>query len=226
MPNKSIVSFQQINDDQSARYLANHYPTGKLTGKRFNITSVIYKFILCIATFIKVTIGDIYILAKNRDLDQAEELLERWETSVKIPLEIPRLETLEERRAAVKCLISKKPVYNINNGIVDECTTFEHYILCLTGMIVTIKTAQVEGSGSVFPMEFAVNFGLGGAAGSFLFIIEVPVVGAAPNNFFSMPFPVQFFEPSVPSATIELLDKILDRVIPSFCRWVYEAVLI
>lgn len=226
MSNKSIVSFQQFDDDQSTRYLANHYPTGKLTGKRFNISSVLYKFILCIATFIKVTIGDIFILAKNRDLDQAEELLVRWETSVKIPEDIPRLETLEQRRNAVKCLISKKPVYNIDNGIVDECTTFEHYLFCLSGISVTIKTSQVEGTGSVFPMKFPVDFGIGGAVGSFLFIIEVPVVGAAPNNFFPMPFAVQFFEPSVPTATVELLDKLLDRVIPSFCRWVYEAILI
>lgn len=221
---KSLISFQTFNDDESAHYLADHWPKGKLTGKRHDSSSVIYKFILSLATFIKIFTGDLFTLVKNRDISKAEELLEEWETSVKIPDEIPSRDTLSGRREAVECLISKIPVYNIDNGVVSEKSTFEHYIECLTGIEVTIRTAQVDGDGSQFPLVFPFQFGIGSAIGGFLWIIEVPVSGDAANNFFPLPFPVQFFTPSVPQATMELLDTILERVVPSFCRWEYEAV--
>lgn len=221
---KSINSFQTFNEDQSAHYLADHWPKGKLTGKRHQSDSVIYRFILSLSTFIRIFIGDLFILVRNRDIDKAEELLPEWEESVKIPEEIPRRDTLEGRREAVKCLISKIPVYNIDDGNVNIKTTFEDHVRCLTGIDISIRTSQVSGTGSQFPMAFPFNFGIGSPIGAFVFIIEVPVPGAPANNSFPLPFPVQFFTPKVPDATMELLDLILDRVIPSFCRWEYEAV--
>jgi len=222
---KSIIDFQTFTNDQSAHYLADHYPKGKLTGKRHDSNSVIYKFILSISTFIKIIIGYIYILAKNRDINQSEELLTEWETSVKIPDVIPRRETLAGRRCAVECLVRKIPVYNIDDGIVNIKTTFSEYINCLTGLEVEIRTAQVDGTGSIFPMEFPVIFGFGGGVGGFVFIIGVPVSGQAANNVFPLEFAVSFFNPKIPDATMKYLDLILDRVIPSFCRWEYEAIV-
>lgn len=222
---KSLLSFQSFSDDESAHYLADHWPKGKLTGRRHEHSSVMYKFIKSIASWIRIFSGDLFNFLKNMDIRQTEELLPEWETSVKIPEEIPRRDTIEGRRDAVECLIRKIPVYNIDDGVVDEKTTFENYICCLTGLEVSIRTARVEGDGSQFPLAFPFKFGIGSAIGNFLFIIEVPVAGAPANNTFPLPFPVQFFTPTIPQATMELLDTILERVIPSFCRWEYEAIL-
>ena len=221
---KSILSFQPLTEEQTQHYSADHYPKGRLWAKRHVKDTIIYNFILTISTVFKIFFGDLFTLVKNRDIDQADELLTEWETSVRIPEHIPRLDTIEARRAAIKCKKSKIPVYNIDDGIVPIETTFENYVKCLTEIEVEIRTAQVEGAGSEFPIEFPIEFGIGAAIGSFVFIIGVPVIGDDANNFFPMPFPINFFPPSVPDATVELLDLILDDVIPSFMYWVYEAI--
>lgn len=222
---KGINSFQTFNDKESQNYVAAHWPKGKMFGKKFTNSSIIYKLILSISTFIKIAVGDLLTLARNRDIDQADELLTEWETSVKIPEEIPRRGTTTGRRDAVKCLVSKIPVYNFSNGSVDECTTFEHYIYCLTGLIVTIRNTKVEGNDSSFPLKYVYSFGSNSASGSFVFIIGVPVVGDFKNNFFPLKFPVNYFDPKIPQATQDLLNLILDRVVPSFCRWEFEATM-
>lgn len=221
---KKIVSFQNFTDKESQNYLADHYPKGKLFANKLVEDSVIYRFILSLSIYVKVFIGDLLELVTNRDISQADELLEEWETSVKIPSETPRRDTTEGRREAIECLISKVPVYNIDDGEVEEKTTFEHYIYCLTGLEVEIRTNIVDGNGSQFTMQFPFNFGVSEAIGNFVFIIGVPVSGDFANNQFPLPFAVNFFDPVVPDATMELLDKLLDRVIPSFCRWEYEAI--
>lgn len=227
MPNKSIESFKPFNEKDSTYYLSDHWPNGNLTGKRNDSSSVMYKFIKCLAYIIKLFTGDLYVLVKNRDIDQTEELLENWETSVKIPEEIPRRDTLTGRREAVKCLISKIPVYNIDNGIVDIRTTYAHYIKCLSGIDVTVRTGRIApGMGSTFPLTFAVPFGDPTPTGNFHFIISVPVEGIPANNIFPLLFPVSFFNPVVPDNIQNLLDIILERIIPSFCRWTYEAIVI
>ena len=221
---KSILDYQPLNETQITHYVADHYPKGRLWAKRHVKDTVIYNFIMMLSTVFKLFFGYLFTLVKNRDIDQAEELLEEWEASVGIPYHIPRRDTLEGRREAVKCKKSKIPVYNIDNGIVPIESTFEYYVKCLTGIEIEIRTSQVEGTGSVFPMEFPVSFGVGSAIGAFTFIIGVPTVGDFQNNFFPMAFPINFFDPSVPDATVELLDLILDDVIPSYIYWVYEAI--
>lgn len=219
---KSIRDYQYFREDEAQNYLAEHWPKGKLTAKRFNGGSKIYDYIKALARFISYISSQIFIFAQERDIQKADVYLEDWEKSVKIPEEIPRRSTIEGQRNAVQCLVSKIPVYNIDDGIVDECTTFEYYVECLTGIQVSMRTARVDGTGSIFPMEFPFRFGTGGPKGNFIFIVTVPVVGAPANNFFPLPFPVQFFTPVIPQATMELLDLVLDRVVPSFCRWQYE----
>lgn len=245
---KGILSFQNFTDKQSQNYLADHYPKGRLTVQRFTEGTVIYRLILSISTFVKIFVGDLFSLARNRDISKADVLLEEWETSVHIPSKIPRRNTIEGRREAVECLISKIPVYNIDDGIVEEKTTYEHYIKCLTGLDVEIRTARIEGqpdplpqAQNTFPLEFAFTFGIDPAdgnlisfpykfgvtatSGSFLFIIGVPVSGNFTNNKFPLPFAVNFFDPIIPQATIDLLNLVLDRVIPSFCRWEFEPII-
>ncbi len=223
---KSIISFQPLTEDQTTHYVADHYPKGRLWAKRHVKGAVIYNFILTISNVFKIFFGDLFALVKNRDINQADQLLEEWEASVRIPEHIPRRDTIEGRREAVFCKKSKIPVYNIDDGIVEIKSTFEEYVKCLTGIEIEIRTAQVDGTGSQFPMEFPVEFGIGAAIGAFIFIIGVPVVGDFANNFFPMPFPINFFDPSVPDATVELLDLILGDVIPSYIYYVYEAISI
>jgi hypothetical protein len=221
---KSILSFQPLNESQSEHYVADHYPKGRLWSNRHVKDTIIYNYILVLSSVFKLFFGDLFNLVKNRDINQADDLLKEWETSVRIPENIPRRDTIEGRREAVKCKKSKIPVCNIDNGIVSIESTFEEYVRCLTGIEIEIRTAQVEGTGSVFPMEFPIEFGIGAATGSFVFIIGVPLIGEYTNNFFPMSFAINFFDPEVPDATIELLDLILDDVIPSFCYWVYEVI--
>lgn len=223
---KSILSFQPLNESQSEHYVADHYPKGRLWAKRHVKDTIIYNYILVLSTVFKLFFGDLFALVKNRDINQADELLEEWEASVRIPEHIPRRDTIEGRREAVKCKKSKIPVYNIDNGIVPLESTFEYYVKCLTGIEIEIRTAQVSGTGSSFPMEFPVEFGSDMAIENLIFIIGVPVIGDFANNFFPIPFPINFFDPKVPDATIELLDLVLDDVIPSFCYWVYETIQI
>lgn len=225
MIKKGIESYSAFNDKESQKYLAANWPKGKLTAKRYDSDSIIYKFILCLSTVVKVFVGQMYNYVKNKDIDKADELLTEWETSIKIPDEIPRQDTLAARRRAVKQLISKLPVYNFNNGP-DIDTTYEQYIYNLTGINVEITTAKTEGIGSEFELEFEVVFGISGGEGNFLWIVKVPVEGTPPNNTFPLKFPVSFFQPKIPDATVELLDLVLERVVPSFCDWQYEAVII
>jgi len=223
---KSIRDYQYFREDEAQNYLAEHWPKGKLTAKRFKGGSKIYDYIKALARFITYISSQVFIFAQERDIQKADVYLEDWEKSVKIPEEIPRRSTIEGRREAVECLISKVPVYNIDNGVVPEETTFEYYVKCLTGIEVNIRTAKIDGAGSQFPWSFPVQFGIGAPIGNFLFVIEVPVAGNTSNNFFPLSFPVSFFTPVIPQATIELLDQVLDRVIPSFCRWDYEAIFV
>lgn len=221
---KNLLSFQEFNDEESQNYLSAHFPNGKLTGKRYVKDSIIYGTIQSIATFIKILVGDIFILAKNRDLSKAEELLPEWETSVKIPEEYPRRDTIEGRREAVACRISKVPVYNIANSVVPEMSTFENYIKCITGIDVTVTTSRVTGTGSNFPLKFAIEFGSNAPGGSFIFLINVPITGELANNTFPWKFAVKFFNSKIPDATIEAVDRVLENIVPSFCRWEYRAI--
>lgn len=227
MAKKTILSFQNFTDDESARYLANHYPKGRLTSKRFTKGTVLHQYIRSLSIIIKTIIGDLFVLVKNRDIQKADELLEYWETSVGIPDQLQRRDSIAGRRDAVQCLISKIPVYNIENGVVDEKTTFEYYVKCLTGLNIEIRTAKISnGKGSDFPQEFPITFGYTSALGNLIFLIGVEVQGAPANNFFPLPFPVQFFDPKIPDATIERLDAVLERVIPACSYWIYEPIVV
>lgn len=205
---KGITSYQTFNDQESTYYMANHYPKGKLTGKRFQSESEIYKFILSLSAFVKSFVGDLYSLVVNRDIQKTDILLEDWETSVKIPLEIPRLDTVEKRRDAVECLISKIPVYNLV-GVSEYKTTFEHHIRCLSGIDVEVRTKYDDTS--TIPDYF-------------VFIIGVPSELTEANQF-PLAFPIQFTIGNIPTSIVLLLDTILERVIPSFCRWEYEVLV-
>ncbi len=202
---KSIISFQTFDDAQATNYLADHYPKGKLTGRIHRSSSVMYKFILSLSTFAKVVIGNIYTLVINRDINQADSLLKEWETSVKIPEEIPRLDTLDARRAAVERLISKIPVYNEDNGP-DVETTIANYLEVMSGFSgITVQTLAETN-----PTPETTDH--------FFFIIGVPAIFGELNNFpLSFPFP---FASTTTTVTMEqLLNILMEKVAPSYTRW-------
>jgi len=224
---KSFNSFKKFNDTQSQNYLAQSMPKGKLTANRFDSDSWLYKLLLCLSLPIKVNSGLVEDLAKNINIDTANELLEEWETSVKIPEKIPRLTNIDDRRNAVKRKISKYPVFQLADYTTfDVYSTFENYIYLMTGLTIEIERASDRPSPSAFPFTFPLVFVVSEGRRNFLFYIKVGVEGSAANNQFPLPFPVSFFDPAIPDATKELLDKVLGDIFPTFCGWVYETLVI
>jgi hypothetical protein len=222
---KQIKSYRSFNDEQSQNYNAQGYPKGKMFANIYDKSKNIYKYILSLATWIKVVTGQLFTLAKNRDIDQADELLPEWEASVKLPERYPILGTIEKRRIALKRLISKIPVYNIRNGGIDEETTIENYIEKVLDIIVEIESAGGQTVTNSFPAPFPIIFGIPYAQRQLLLIVKVDVGGGAANNQFPLPFPVQFFDAQVPQATQDLLDLALEDTVPSYQNWEYDILL-
>jgi hypothetical protein len=218
---KKIKSFRSFNDEQSQNYLAQGYPKGKMFANIYDSGKNIYSFVLCLATWLKVVTGQLFTLAKNRDIDQVDELLPEWEASVKLPERYPLRNTIEERRIALKRLVSKVPVYNIRNNV-DDDTTIENYIEEVLGLTVEIDSAGDLSTTSSFPAAFPIVFGIPFAKRQLLLIVKVDIGGGAANNQFPLPFPVQFFDAQIPDATRDLLDSALDDTVPSYQNWEFE----
>jgi hypothetical protein len=219
---KSIKSFKSFSDKQSQNYLAQGYPKGKMFANIYDAGKNIYKYILSLSTWIKVVTGQIFIIAKNRDIDQVDELLPEWEASVKLPERYPILDTIEKRRIALKRLISKVPVYNLRNGTIDDDTTIENYIEKVLDLTVEIDSAGGDLTTSSFPADFPIIFGIPYAKRQLLLKVKVDIGGGAANNQFPLPFPVQFFNATIPDATRDLLDLALEDTVPSYQNWEYE----
>lgn len=220
---KRISDFKAFNDSQSENYLAAHTPKGKLFGSRFVAGSVMYRMLLCLSTVAKVVTGQLEVFARNMDVSQASELLQEREASVMIPERYARRDTIAGRREAAERKGSKIPVYNVQSrGSASLESTIEEYVRLMTGIEITIDFREASSS---FPAPFPIVFDFTGGTENFFFVIQVPVTGQAANNQFELPFPVSFFDPAIPDATQELLDIILDDVVPSFCDWTYEAVV-
>lgn len=206
---KSLVSFKRFNDEQSQNYLAQSMPKGKLTANRFDSTSWMYKLLLCLAMPIKIITGLVEDLARNVNLDKADELLEDWEESAKIPSETFRLDEIEDRRASVKRKISKYPVFQLKDYTsFDDYSTFEEHIRLLTGIDIKIIRAGEVVRTDAFPLQFPVIFGQGQGRYNLLFFIQIEVV----------------YE--IPQAWKDEIDKELSRVFPTFCGWGYQEVKI
>jgi hypothetical protein len=224
---KSFNSFKKFNDEKAQNYLAQSMPKGKLTANRFDSNSWIYKLLLCLALPIKILTGLVEDLAKNVNIDTVDQLLEEWETSVKIPEIIPRLTTIAERRNAVKRKISKYPVTQLKEYTsFDEYSTVENYVYLMTGIEIEIERAIDRLFGEGFPYPFPIEFQLSTGRRNFLYYIKIELDAAPANNQFPISFPISFFEPIIPEATQELLNKILRESLPGNCAWVYEAILI
>lgn len=219
---KKITSFKSYNDEQAQNYLAQSYPKGKMFANIFDKAKNIYNYILSLSTWIKVVTGQLFILAKNRDINQIDELLTEWETSVKLPERYPILDTIEKRRDAIKRLVSKVPVYNIRDGISNDNTTIENYIEKVLDITVEIVSAGSILIASSFPLSFPLVFGLPYAKRQLLLIVKVDIGGGAANNQFPLPFPVQFFDAEIPQATKDLLALALEDTVPSYQNWEYE----
>ena len=222
---KKISDYKNFNDYESQEYLANYYAGGKLTSQKFISGNPLYKMILSLSTFIKIVTGTLFEFVRNINIDKADELLTEWETSVKLPERYPLRDTIEDRREAVKRLISKYPVYNIQGNRspdVDIYSTMEEYIRIMTGIEVEIEGGAFRSSGNTFPLIFPVTFDLPSYRRNFLFYVKVPVETSTQNNQFPLPFPVQFFDAFITDTTKNLLNKVLDDIIPSFGTWVFE----
>lgn len=219
---KSILSFRSFKEEEAQNYLAQSYPKGRIFANRFDKDKNIYKYILCLSTPLKTVTGQFLTLAKNRDIDLADELLDEWEKSLKLPERFPIRETIENRRIALKKLISKYPTYNIRDGAVDDDTTIEKFIEDVLGITVEIVSAGTVATGSSFPLGFPIQFGIPYAERQLLLIVKVDIGGGLANNQFPLSFPVQFFDAQIPDATKDLLDLALEETVPSYQNWEYE----
>jgi hypothetical protein len=224
---KNFNSFKKFNDAKSQNYLAQSTPKGKLLANRFDSDSWIYKLLLCLATPIKILTGLVEDLAKNVNIDTIDQLIEEWETSVKIPELYPRLTDIEDRKNAIKRKISKYPVFQLKDFTdFDEYSTIENYVYIMTGITIKIERAVDRPYEDGFPLPFPIQFQISSGRRNFLFFIIMELDAEPANNAFPIPFPISFFEPTIPEATQELINKILRDVFPSYCGWVYEAILI
>ena len=206
---KSILSFQPLTETQTEHYAADHYPKGRLWAKRHVKNTIIYNFILTISTVFKLFFGDLFTLVKNRDIDQVSELLEEWETSVRIPEQVPRTETVDSRRIAVKRLKSKIPVYNQEDTGAGIQTTFQQYLRDLTGIseltVVTLAD-RPQATGAI--------------TDHFIFMVGVPSSFAETNKF-PLPFAIIFADGLISSELRNTIDILMERVVPSFGMWGY-----
>lgn len=210
MLKKTIDSYQTFNDEQSARYLADHWPKGKIAGRRHDSRSIMYKYILSLSTFIKVFVGLVSQFVRNLDISQAEELLPEWEESVKIPEDIERTETISQRRLVVQRLISKIPVYNQTGNVGGLETTFQQYLRDLIGnqdIQVVSLADRPEATGD--------------ATDRFVFIVLIPLSLTLPNRF-PLGFPIRFASGIITQSLEERIDNVMERVVPSFGRWGYD----
>ena len=206
---KNLKSFKRFNDVQSQNYLAQAMPKGKLTANRFDSTSWMYKLLLCLAMPIKIITGLVEDLAKNVNIDKADELLEDWEASVKIPTETFRLDIIEDRREAIKRKISKYPISHLKNYTTfDDYATYEEYIKLLTGIDIEIVRGSEGATSYAFPLKFPIKFGAQTGRLNLLFFIQIKVVYEIPKSW------------------KEIIDKELSRVFPVFCGWGYQEVKI
>ena len=219
---KNIKAFYAFDDIQSQNYYAESMPKGRLTGKRFDNNSNFYKMIFCIADFIKQITAQLFSFAKNLDINQTDELLTEWETSVNIPKNIPQLSTVANRQVAVQQLISKIPVYNYQGLSYSEIkTTIENYVLVITGIVITITFLPT--GVPTFPLVFPYTFLIPPNAQFLVFVINVQ--GQITQNYsFPLIFPVNYYSNVFPPEKKQILDLILPNIIPSFCTWQYNVV--
>jgi len=214
---KKIEDFYYFDDNKSAEYFAGCTPKGRLFANRFDSDKTINKIIQCLSMFIKIFTGQLYNFVSNRDIDKADELISEWETSVKIPEQIPRLELDVDRRVAIKQLVSKIPVYEF--GSIGNLNAVENYVKVLTGIDVELSIEVANQSS--FPLKFPIKFGY--TSNILQFIWKVKVLGqtGVANNDFPLEFPVTFFDASLSDTLTQRLDIVMERIVPAYCDYYY-----
>ena len=215
---KNIKSYKSFTDSQAQNYLAQSFPKGKLFANIFDSAKNIYKYVLSLSVWLKIVTGQLFILAKNRDITKVDELLTEYETSVKLPERYAILDTLEKRRLAVNRLISKIPVINI--GDINDITNIENYIKTMTDLEVEIEINDTMSTIS-FPIPFPIIFDVPYLKRRLILIIKYSGINA--NNFFPLPFPVIFYN-NISDTTKNIIDNALNDVVPSYQIWEYEVI--
>jgi hypothetical protein len=225
--NKNVSSFNPMNDDQSTKYLATTLPKGRFTANRFNVKSIFYKLLYCLADFVKLFTTQLFSFVQNVNINQADVLLPEWETSVGIPNNTPSVlnsvinltgvtpdtDTSNAlRRTAVKQLISKTPVYNTTHDPTDDIT-LEKYVKNLTNIDITM-------SFDVNTNHFIVNALIPSAIGD-------PGTSTFSGNPFAITFTnwspgpgyISFYLPISESIAVQYLSKVLDKIVPSYMTY-------
>ena len=250
---KNIGTFTPLTDTQAGQYLATALPKGRLTARRYDSTSNLYKLLYVLADFVKQITMQIYQFIYNLNILMSDALLPNWESAVGIPNIIPRLnnnfgsplqsytnaQIISARQQAVLTLISKIPVINMQStGFTGKLnTTIEQYVYNLTGISINITAGVLSGQTNLFTSPNGILFI---SPSGFLFqpsfnvqnfnwVINVHVGGTSPNNTFTgsplaLTFPVQFLVSAIQLWEQQLLQLVLQNVVPSFCTFTFNAI--
>ncbi|MEM7523612.1 MAG: putative phage tail protein [Pseudomonadota bacterium] len=186
--------FTAPSQDETARQLADHLPTGRLWARKHREGSKINGLIRGCATAFNRVQQQIETLANEFHVPLSVDLLPEWEASVGLPDECLRdLETLAERREAVIQRLRKVPIVTREEyrTLLEELTGLE---------IRVIPGAQIE----VFPLEFPITFS--GTSARFKLYIEFP----EKRTGFRYDFPVPFG-----GFRSDIAECVLKRISPS-----------
>jgi hypothetical protein len=218
---KKLNDYVTMTDKEAQTYLANLFPSGKLFGNKHDPDTNIYKYILCLSTFVKIVSGQVYDFLRNLDANQIDSLMTEYEESLKLSERFARRSTIEDRRTAVKRLKSKIPVYNVDDGLVNIQTTIENFVSAVTGIVIEAEGQYSTVSTSAFTIDFPVQFGSPATTRRFTLTVRVDTGGDLANNIFPLPFPVRFFDDDITETLRAILDNVLDEVVPAFMAWEY-----
>lgn len=141
------IEFPQTQEEH-ARILANHMPSGYAWDNKHLPDSTLGKFILALSVEfyeLEVLLGNFTV---EMDVNQTSQLLPEWEKSVGIPDPcFGRAEDLTERRRDV--------LYKLNNYLGVQTLQDFLRILDIFGVAGTIANGNASG---VFPLKFPIRF--------------------------------------------------------------------
>lgn len=172
------LSFK-ADENAEHRLLIKAYPTGRVWADKSNTDTDFGKLVLALSKEFFASASFVEKIARELDINQTIDLIERWETSVGIPDEcFTGQESLVTRRLNILQKIS-------DFGGVQTAPEFID-LAALYGFSITIS--QI-GSSFVFPLPFPINFFDGdGRAARHTMIVTLPIT----SSVFPLPFPLNF----------------------------------
>lgn len=173
--------FDPYTIDEQALFVAQHIPVGKAWEKGFSPDSNLGKYLIGLAMEFyrfEVLASDV---AKEMDINQANQLLVDWEISVGLPCDCFSTDiSIEERRKQVLAKFSKFGGIQTADDFIRVAALFGYNIDIYPGLAV-----------GGFPLEFPIVFFASTLEASHtIFIVLIGTIGG--TGYFPLPFPIPF----------------------------------